>query len=85
VLHAHYTLPKKKKKKKNSGRRDFFFFFAFSKKNLHNYNMLAKTVEINWHDGKAIYSVDFSPDGARYATAGADNTVRVNSIAFFFS
>lgn len=39
--------------------------------------MLAKTVEINWHDGQAIYSVDFSPDGARYATAGADNSVRV--------
>lgn len=39
--------------------------------------MLAKTVEINWHDGQAIYSVDFSPDGSRYATAGADNSVRV--------
>lgn len=40
--------------------------------------MLAKTVEINWHDGQAIYSVDFSPDGSRYATAGADNSVRVS-------
>lgn len=39
--------------------------------------MLAKTLEINWHDGQAIYSVDFSPDGSRYATAGADNSVRV--------
>lgn len=39
--------------------------------------MLAKTLEINWHDGQAIYSIDFSPDGARYATAGADNSVRV--------
>ncbi|KAI8645461.1 WD40-repeat-containing domain protein [Parasitella parasitica] len=38
--------------------------------------MLAKTLEINWHDGQAIYSVDFSPDGSRYATAGADNSVR---------
>lgn len=41
--------------------------------------MLAKTVEINWHDGQAIYSIDFSPDGARYATAGADNSVRVSN------
>lgn len=46
----------------------YLFFFK---------NMLAKTVEINWHDGQAIYSVDFSPDGSRYATAGADNSVRV--------
>jgi chromatin assembly factor 1 subunit B len=41
--------------------------------------MLAKTLEINWHDGQAIYSVDFSPDGSRYATAGADNSVRVRN------
>ncbi|OAD01607.1 hypothetical protein MUCCIDRAFT_118669, partial [Mucor lusitanicus CBS 277.49] len=34
------------------------------------------TLEINWHDGQAIYSVDFSPDGSRYATAGADNSDR---------
>lgn len=42
--------------------------------------MLAKTLEINWHDGQAIYSADFSPDGSRYATAGADNSVRVSGI-----
>jgi WD40 repeat protein len=47
--------------------------------------MLAKTVEINWHDGQAIYSVDFSPDGSRYATAGADNSVRVSLLFFIYS
>lgn len=46
--------------------------------------MLAKTLEINWHDGQAIYSVDFSPDKSRYATAGADCSVRVRTPAFFF-
>lgn len=46
--------------------------------------MLAKTVEINWHDGQAIYSVDFSPDGSRYATAGADNSVRVMCIQIYY-
>ena len=45
--------------------------------------MLAKTLEINWHDGQAIYSIDFSSDGSRYATAGADNSIRVNAYVFF--
>ncbi|KAI8980901.1 WD40-repeat-containing domain protein [Pilobolus umbonatus] len=42
--------------------------------------MLTKTIEINWHDGQAIYSTDFSPDGYRYATAGADCSVRMWSL-----
>ncbi|KAI8332445.1 WD40-repeat-containing domain protein [Chlamydoabsidia padenii] len=42
--------------------------------------MIAKTLEINWHDGQAVYSVDFSSDGERFATAGADATVRLWSI-----
>lgn len=39
--------------------------------------MIAKTLEINWHDGQAIYSIDFSLDSLRYATAGADCSIRV--------
>jgi chromatin assembly factor 1 subunit B len=39
--------------------------------------MIAKTLEINWHEGQAIYSIDFSLDGLRYATAGADSSIRV--------
>lgn len=54
--------------------KDAIVFFSLYKK-----KMLAKTLEINWHDGQAIYSVDFSPDGSRYATAGADNSVRVST------
>lgn len=54
--------------------KDAIVFFS-----LHKKKMLAKTLEINWHDGQAIYSVDFSPDGSRYATAGADNSVRVST------
>ncbi|KAI9320969.1 WD40-repeat-containing domain protein [Dichotomocladium elegans] len=42
--------------------------------------MKAKTIEINWHDGQAIYSVDFSSDGTRFASAGADTSVRLWSI-----
>ncbi|KAI9256270.1 WD40-repeat-containing domain protein [Sporodiniella umbellata] len=42
--------------------------------------MLAKSVEISWHDGKAIYSIDFSSDNKRYATAGADNSIRVSTL-----
>ncbi|KAI8149153.1 WD40-repeat-containing domain protein, partial [Fennellomyces sp. T-0311] len=36
-------------------------------------------LEINWHDGQAIYSVDFSSDGTRMASAGADTSVRIES------
>ncbi|KAG0191748.1 Chromatin assembly factor 1 subunit B [Apophysomyces sp. BC1034] len=42
--------------------------------------MIAKTLEINWHDGQAVYSIDFSPDGQRYATAGADSSIRIWSV-----
>ncbi|CEG70216.1 hypothetical protein RMATCC62417_06154 [Rhizopus microsporus] len=42
--------------------------------------MIAKTLEINWHDGQAIYSIDFSLDSLRYATAGADCSIRIWSI-----
>ncbi|CDS09776.1 hypothetical protein LRAMOSA02453 [Lichtheimia ramosa] len=42
--------------------------------------MKAKTIEINWHDGLAIYSVDYSSDGIRFASAGADTSVRLWSI-----
>ncbi|KAI9492674.1 WD40-repeat-containing domain protein [Zychaea mexicana] len=42
--------------------------------------MRAKTLEINWHDGQAIYSVDFSSDGTRMASAGADTSVRLWSM-----
>ncbi|KAF7731912.1 hypothetical protein EC973_007743 [Apophysomyces ossiformis] len=42
--------------------------------------MIAKTLEINWHDGQAVYSIDFSPDGLRYATAGADSSIRIWSV-----
>ena len=49
----------------------FFFRFFFKLK------MIAKTLEINWHEGQAIYSIDFSLDGLRYATAGADSSIRV--------
>ncbi|KAG2225266.1 hypothetical protein INT45_001490, partial [Circinella minor] len=38
------------------------------------------TLEINWHDGQAIYSVDFSSDGIRMASAGADTSVRLWSM-----
>ncbi|KAI7862254.1 WD40-repeat-containing domain protein [Spinellus fusiger] len=39
--------------------------------------MIAKTLEINWHDGQAVYSTDFAPDGSRFATGGADTSVRI--------
>ncbi|ORZ03728.1 WD40-repeat-containing domain protein [Syncephalastrum racemosum] len=42
--------------------------------------MRAKTLEINWHDGQAVYSVDFSADGMRVATAGANTAVRLWTI-----
>lgn len=41
----------------------------------------AEVVQINWHDRKAVYSLDIQPsqdDGLiRLATAGGDNNIRV--------
>ncbi|KAL0088445.1 WD40-repeat-containing domain protein [Phycomyces blakesleeanus] len=42
--------------------------------------MIAQTLEINWHDTKAVYSTDFSSDGMRFATGGADTSVRIWNI-----
>ncbi|KAI9030864.1 WD40-repeat-containing domain protein [Phycomyces nitens] len=42
--------------------------------------MIAQTLEINWHDTKAVYSTDFSSDGLRFATGGADTSVRIWNI-----
>ncbi|KAJ2081763.1 Chromatin assembly factor 1 subunit [Coemansia sp. RSA 988] len=45
--------------------------------------MRVKTVQINWHDGQPIFSVDFdhnyegSEGGWRFATGGGDNNVRI--------
>ncbi|KAJ1973572.1 Chromatin assembly factor 1 subunit [Dimargaris verticillata] len=44
--------------------------------------MKAKTVQVNWHDKLAIFSVDFDPQcPSRFATAGGDSNVRIWRLA----